>query len=159
MEVPERRGSYLAIFMFGDAFVGTDQPAYEAGNQDLSEGLYVVAVVLPSTRGDLAQPPIRGCARRPTAGGNKRSEMHCWQLTRREIGFVVKGVAHAPFFRLSLAPMATGGAVHEEQPLYQPERDQRKTIACSVQTVLVPSRRNYALTTSIQPLRWAMNLS
>lgn len=72
-------------------------------------------------------------ARRPATGGDTRSEMLCRPLTRRGIGFVTIDVAHASFLRVSSAPMATGGAVHEERPLYQPKRDLIKTIACSVQ--------------------------
>jgi hypothetical protein len=56
-EVPDRRGSYLAIFIFGGNLLERlNLHIDEAGNQDLSEGLYLVAVVLHDHKDDGAAP-------------------------------------------------------------------------------------------------------
>jgi hypothetical protein len=56
-EVPERRGSYLATFVFGGCPVKRlNLHVDEAGNQDLSEGLYLVSVVLHDHGFDVTTP-------------------------------------------------------------------------------------------------------
>lgn len=57
-EIPERRGSYLAISVFRGGVLRERLNLHidEAGNQDLSEGLYLAAVVLHEHAVDIEGP-------------------------------------------------------------------------------------------------------
>lgn len=57
LQVSERRGSYLAFFIYGGNVANRlNLHIDETGNQDLSEGIYLVAVVLHDHVADIATP-------------------------------------------------------------------------------------------------------
>lgn len=57
LQVSERRGSYLAFFIYGGNVTNRlNLHIDETGNQDLSEGIYLVAVVLHDHVADIATP-------------------------------------------------------------------------------------------------------